>query len=264
MVLVWPGGIPILMFSFRRSAFLLALTVSASLGTQAPALLAQASSSQSVPSAPAPQTQQTPQTTGPLTVQARLKARREQRRATAIKEVYSHLYEAYFGTGYLRFTPGSALQRVNEYAWNVGVTRYYSERFGVTVDGRGSYGAAFIGPNAYSDTAVFKPSISQYAAMIGPTYRFLLNPRYSVSGRILAGGNFGNFSGDLGTFKPSGLGLWSDGASVAISASVPVEYNLTPEVGVRVAPEYFLTNFGSTIQNNLGFTAGIVVRWGKQ
>jgi hypothetical protein len=264
MVLVWPGGIPILMYSFRRSALLLVLTVSTSLAVQAPELLAQSSSSQPAPSAPAPQTQQTPQTTGPLTVQARLKARREQRRAAAIREVYSHLYEAYFGTGYLRFTPGAALQRVNEYDWNVGVTRYYSERFGVTVDGRGTYGSAFIGPNAYSNTAIFKPSISQYAALIGPTYRFLLNPRYSVSARILAGGDFGNFSGDLGSFKPTGLGLWPDGASVAISASVPVEYNVTPNVGLRVAPEYFLTSFGSTIQNNLGFTGGIVVRWGKQ
>jgi hypothetical protein len=264
MVLVWPGGIPILMFSFRRSAFLLVFTVSASLGMQAPKLLAQASSSPPASSAPAPQTQQTPQTSGPLTVQARLKARREQRRVAAINEVYSHLYEAYVGAGYLRFTPGSALQRVNEYSWNVGVTRYFDQRLGVTVDGRGAYGSAFIGPNAYSNTAIFKPAISQYAAMIGPTYRFLLNPRYSVSGRILAGGDFGNFSGDLGSFKPTGLGLWPDGASVAISASIPVEYNVSPELGLRIAPEYFLTDFGSTIQNNLGFTGGIVVRWGKQ
>jgi len=260
MVLVWPGGIPILMFSFRRSAFLLILTVSTSLGIQAPELRAQASSSQAPATAPQPASQ----TTGPLTVQARLKARREQRRAAAIHDVYSHLYEAYVGTGYLRFTPGDALQRVNEYSWNVGVTRYYSERFGVTIDGRGTYGSAYIGPNAYSNTAVFKPSISQYAAMAGPTYRFLTEPRYSVSGRVLAGVDFGNFSGDLGSFTPAGLGLYSNGVGAAVSASVPVEYNVSPEIGVRLAPEYFLTSFGSTIQNNLGFTAGVVVRWGKQ
>jgi hypothetical protein len=33
---------------------------------------------------------------------------------------------------------------------------------------------------------------------------------------------------------------------------------------VRVTPEYVMTNFGSTIQNNLGFTAGIVIRFGKR
>jgi hypothetical protein len=265
------------MFSFRRSALLLALTVSASLALQVPAALAQASSSQQ-PAQPAdaPQAssqagpQAAPQTTGPLTVQARLKARREQRRAAAIHDVYSHLYEVYVGAGYLRFTPGNGavagqgLQKVNEYAWNVGATRYYSQRLGVKLDGRGYYGSAFIGPNAATNTAIFKPAISQYTAMAGPTYRFLTEPRYSVSGRILAGGAFGNFSGDLGRFTPASLGLYSNGASVAISASVPVEYNLSPGIGLRVAPEYVLTNFGSTIQNNVGFTGGVVVRWGKQ
>jgi hypothetical protein len=199
-----------------------------------------------------------------LTVQARLKARREQRRAAAIHDVYSHLYEGYVGAGYLRFTPGQSLQRVNEYSWDVGLTRYYSERLGVTIDGRGTYGSAYIGPNAASNTAVYKPAISQYSAMIGPTYRFLLEPKYSISARILAGGAYGYFSGDAHPFTPGSLGLYSDGAGAAVSASIPVEYNFSPAIGFRIAPEYFLTNFGSTVQNNLGFTGSIVYRWGKQ
>jgi hypothetical protein len=244
------------MFSFRRSVLLLALTVSINLGAHAQ----DASSQSAQPAAPAA----APQTTGPLTVQARLKARREQRRAAAIHDVYTHLYEAYVGAGYLRFTPGDALQRVNEYSWDVGVSRYFNERLGVTIDGRGIYGSAYIGPNAASNTAVYKPAVSQYAAMIGPTYRFLLEPKYSISGRILAGGAYGNFSGDTHPFTPTSLGLYPNGAGAAVSASIPVEYNFSPGVGFRVAPEYFLTNFGSTIQNSLGFTGGVVVRWGKQ
>ena len=258
------------MFSSRRSLVLLVLLSFASVGLCASELQAQASSSQPAPQAQAQQPAAAPQTSGPLTVQARLKARREQRRATAIHDVYTHLYDAYVGMGYMRFTPGNGtvsgqgLQKVNEYAWDVGVSRYYSERFGVTVDGRGFYGSAYIGPNLYSNTHIFKPAISQYFGMIGPTYRFLLEPKYSVSGRILAGGGYGNFSGDLGSFTPAGLGLYPDGASVAINAAVPVEYNVSPELGLRVAPEYTLTNFGSTIQNNLGVSASIVIRWGKQ
>ena len=50
--------------------------------------------------------------------------------------------------GYLRFTPGDSLQRVNEYNWNAGVTRYFNERLGVTIDGRGYYGTPFIEPQA--------------------------------------------------------------------------------------------------------------------
>src|SRR5271163_3669293 len=139
------------MFSLNRSARFLIFSVSLALSAQAPTLLAQASSS-SQPAPPPPAAQQAPATQGPLTVQARLKARREQRRAAAIHDIYSHLYEAYVGTGYMRFTPGpgvpgdGGLQRMNEWSWNVGVTRYYSERLGVTIDGRGIYGSAYVGP----------------------------------------------------------------------------------------------------------------------
>jgi hypothetical protein len=43
-----------------------------------------------------------------------------------------------------------------------------------------------------------------------------------------------------------------------------VEYNLTPNIGLRLAPEYFLTGFNSTQQNGLGFTSGLVYRFGKK
>jgi len=256
------------MFSYRRFVLLLVLGAFASHGMRA-----QSSSSQ--PEKPAASAPASTPTSGSLSVQARLRARREARRVAAIHDVYSHLYEAYVGGGYLRFHPGdgivptdgqprTGLQRVNEYSWNVGVTRYFNEKLGVTIDGRGTYGTTFIGPNPNISSADTNPSISQYAGMIGPTYRFLLHPKYSVSGRVLAGAAYGKFSGDLGASTPAEAGLYSNGSSIAISASVPVEYNVSPGLGVRVAPEYFLTNFGSTTQNSLGFTAGIVIRWGKQ
>ena len=43
-----------------------------------------------------------------------------------------------------------------------------------------------------------------------------------------------------------------------------VQQSFSPAVGFRVAPEYLLTNFGSSIQNNRGFTGGVVIRWGRQ
>src|ERR1700729_3791352 len=143
------------MFSLNRSILLPALIVSLGLGAQTSLLRAQASSSAPAPAAPAPQP---PRRTGPLTVRARLKARREQRRAQAIHDVYSHLYEVYVGAGYLRFFPGpgipsqngepqKGLQRMTEYNWNVGVTRYFNEKLGVTVDARGIYGSAYVGNN---------------------------------------------------------------------------------------------------------------------
>jgi len=248
------------MYSFRRLALLLALGLPV-----LPILQAQSSSSSSNPAPPdqqAPAAAQTqPQTQPQISVQARIKARREQRRAAAIHEVYDHLYEGYVGAGYLRFTPGATLQRVNEYDWNVGFTRYFSERMGVTVDGRGYYGTPFIEPNL---TGITKPAISQYAALLGPTYRFYMQPKYSISGRVMGGYARGNFTGDTNGFGSALLGLYPDGSTFAASASIFVEYNLAPNLGVRVAPEYYLTGFGSTLQNSLGYTCGIVYRFGKQ
>jgi|HubBroStandDraft_1064217.scaffolds.fasta_scaffold60828_2 hypothetical protein len=252
------------MYSFRRLALLLALASSA-----IPVLQAQSSSTSSTP---APQEQQAPTTAQPQTqpqisVQARIKARREQRRAAAIHEVYDHLYEVYVGAGYLRFTPGASLQRVNEYDWNTGFTRYFNERLGVTADGRGYYGTPFIEPQQGTPPAgsvrLDKPAISQYAALIGPTYRFYLQPKYSISGRVLGGYTYGNFTGDTNGFGTLGV-LYPDASTFAASASVFIEYNLAPNLGFRVAPEYYLTGFGSTEQNNLGYNIGIVVRFGKQ
>jgi hypothetical protein len=254
------------MYSFRRVALLLALASAAIFQVQA-----QSSTSSSNP-APAdqqtaPAAQPQAQTPSQLSVQARIRARREKRRADAIHEAYGHLYEGYVGAGYLRFTPGPILQRVNEYNWDAGFTRYFNERLGVTIDGRGYYGTPFIEPQEGDPPAgsvrLDKPAISQYAALIGPTYRFYLQPKYSVSGRVMAGYAQGNFTGDTNGFGTLGV-LYPDGSTFAASASIFVEYNLTPNLGFRVAPEYYATGFGSTIQNNLGYTIGLVVRVGKQ
>jgi len=204
---------------------------------------------------------------GQLSVQARIRARRAQRRAAAIHETYDHLYEAYAGGGYQRFRLPSPLQRANEESWNLGFARYYNSRLGVAVDGSGTYGTAFIEPSEnVADPAITHPAIVQYAALIGPTYRFYLQPKYSVSGRVLGGFAFGDFSGDTGgnTGLSTLLHLYPDGYTFAASASILGEYNLSPNIGLRLAPEYLLTGFGSSAQNSLGFTAGIAYRFGKQ
>ncbi len=252
------------MYSFRRIALLLALSIVA-----ATTALAQSSSSSSNPAAPgqAQAGQSAELSPGQLSVQARIKARRAQRRAAAIHDAYSHRYEVYTGMGLLRFEPGATLERAWAYAWNIGATRYFDERLGVTVDGRGYYATAYTGIDFLGGTNPFpNPAISQYAVLAGPTYRFYVQPKYSVSGRVLGGFEKGNFSGDTNHNEADALalGLWPDGFVFAGSASIPVEYNLTPNIGLRVAPEYYFTGFGSTIQASRGFTTGIVYRFGKQ
>jgi len=252
------------MFSYCRTAALVLLAVSATVGAQAQS----SSSSQEPAQQPAATEPSKPALSGAASVQARVRARRAQRRAAAIHDVYDHGYEVYFGGGYLRFTPGpgaagstGGLQRVNEYLWDVGVTRYFTQNLGVTVDGRGNFGTAYLGNNQYS---LVKPKISEYMGMVGPTYRFIKDPKFSVSGRVLVGGAFGNFLSDANGYTAAETGLYPDGGGLAVSAGLPVEYNVSPALGVRVTPEYVMTNFGSTIQNNLGFTAGVVIRFGKR
>jgi hypothetical protein len=230
-------------------------------------LQAESSSSSTNPATPAQdQAQQSAaQDQGQMSVQARIRARREQRRAAAIHDAYGHLYDIYAGEGYMRFRLPSPLMRVNENMWNAGVTRYYSERLGVTLDARGIYGTAFIEPVEDPNfNYITKPAISQYAVMIGPTYRFYMQPRYSISGRVMGGVALGDFTGDTNGNGDLGGLLYPDGATFAANASIIGEYNLSPNLGFRLAPEYTLTGFGSSTQNSLGYTLGLVYRFGKQ
>jgi hypothetical protein len=246
------------MSSFRRIACALALGLTAAHLAFAQA----ASSSSNPPVAPSPQTaQDQTQNQGSVSVQARIRARREQRRQQAIREVYSHLYEANADMGYLRFIPGPNLQRVTMYSWDTAVTRFYNRRLGATIDGRGHYGTPFVGLNFSSVT---RPAISMYTVMGGPTYRFYMQPRYSVAIRGMGGYAQGNFSGDTNGFGGKTLGLYPDGGTFAGSAAIIGEYNVSPSIGLRLAPEYFFTGFNSTVQYSRGFTAGFVFRFGKQ
>jgi len=214
----------------------------------------------------------TGETQGQISVQERIRQRREQRRATAIHDAYDHRWESYADMGYLRFTPGPSRQRLTFYAWETGVTRFSSERLGYTLDGRGYIGNAYVGITSLSNgNTNTRPQVSMYNLLFGPIYRFYLQPKYSVSGRVLGGWAYGNFSGDTGGEGSlcTGAGntnclLYPTGNTYAASATVIGEYNLTPNIGFKLAPEYFLTGFGSTVQASRGFTAGIVYRFGKQ
>lgn len=247
---------------FRCVALLLALGLPA-----LHVLQAQDSSSSSTPAAQDQTQQQSSETQGQLSVQARIRARREQRRAQAIRDTYSHLFEAYLGSGYLRTTPGPSLQKLTMYSWDAAITRYYSERLGVSIDGRGYYGTAFVGLN---ESSITRPAISQYDVLIGPTYRVRLGPRYSLGAYGKGGVAIGNFTGDTNGFgsipNPSGNGslLYASGATYAVNGGILGEVNLSPTLSLRMAGDYVGTGFGSTIQNGFGFHYGFVYRFGKQ
>jgi hypothetical protein len=258
------------MLSARRFALLLALAFTFSYP-----VLGQASSNSSgapaTPSATAPaqnQTQAQPaQSQQPVSVQERIRQRRLQRRAQAIHDAYTQRYESWFGMGYLRFTPGPNVQRTTYYGWEAGLTRYQTQRLGYSVDGRGYSGIAYVGLNPFNIT---RPKVSTYTVMAGPTYRFLLEPRYSIAARVMGGWALGNFSGDTNGIGGQnigggvGLNLYPDGNTYAASAAVIGEVNVSPSVALRLAPEYMVTGFGSTTQYSRGFSGSLVYRFGKR
>jgi hypothetical protein len=137
--------------------------------------------------------------------------------AQAIRDTYSHTYEAFVGGGYQRLIPGATLQHLTMYSWDVALTRYFNERLGLTVDGRGYYGTAYVGLNS---TSVTRPAISHYDFLVGPTYRFYMRPKYSVAGRVMGGFGYANFSSDTNGFGTEPLGLYPDGMTYALAASI--------------------------------------------
>jgi hypothetical protein len=251
------------MVSFRRVVVLLAFLLPAvhvpaqdSTSSSTPTGQDQAQSQSTQDQQPA-----AAQNPGEVSVQARIKARRDQRRAQAIHDTYSHLFEVFTGGGYIRFTPGPNLQRLTMYSWDAAVTRYYGERFGVTLDGRGYYGTAYVGLN---ESSITRPAISQYGVLAGPTYRLRMRPRYSISAHALGGITMSDFSGDTGPFGTAVLGLYPDSTTYALNGGIIGEANLSPTLSLRLGGDYFGTGFGSSYQSSFGFTYGFVYRFGKQ
>jgi hypothetical protein len=241
-------------------------------------LRAQDSSSQQQPAAqqttqqtPPPNMQETPskneQQQRALVLreaQARVNARRQERIRQIIKDTYSHKYEVYFGGGYLRFTPGASLQRMNEKGWNVGMVDYLHGKLGVAADFRGYYGTAFTGLHVNGVNEAYSPSISQYTFLAGPQYRFFEGQHWGWTAQVLAGAGHGNFATGTGGLGSTPVGLWNDGTVLNVSAGASVDYNLGPALALRLTPNALFTNYGSTFQRNLGFNVGVLYRFGHQ
>lgn len=191
----------------------------------------------------------------------RVHERHEVRIQQIIKDTYSHQYEIYFGGGYLRFHPGPGLQKNSEANWNAGFSDYFHGRLGATVDFRGYYGTAFVGINQYQ---VFKPSISQYTFMAGPTYRFFEGQHWGWNAYVLAGAGHGNFDTNTGGLPGSFIGVYPNSTTFNVSPGATVVYNLGPALAVRLSSAYLVSHYGGEFQQNLGYNMGIVYRFGRQ
>ncbi len=224
--------------------------------------------------------------------QARVRARREQRTQAAIQDTYSHKYEIYFGYTYLHIRPGHFLQHANENGWNVGVTRMFSQKLGVSADLRGYYKNVYVGnvryqipdgtdPNTMrpiftSVQGMYQPFISNYSVMVGPQYYVRRRKNYAIGAQVLAGATYNLFDANSAGLPGRYVGLYENGARFTAAAAVPVDLNLGPGLAFRIAPDYNLTTWkydfglttghisGTDLQHNLGFTMVLNYRFGRQ
>lgn len=189
-------------------------------------------------------------------------ANRKARIAREIKDTYTHRWEVGGGGGFIRFRSGETLQKNSEIAFWTNTTYFLNPKLGITGEIRGGFGNAKVGNNTFGIN--FSPQISEYPFMGGVTYRLRATEKTAISAFALGGVAIGKFDGDTKGIPAASLGLWPSTSRPAFSIGANFDYNLYPNIAIRIAPSYLGTTFGSTIQNNVGFEMGVVYRFGRQ
>lgn len=200
-------------------------------------------------------------------------ANRKARIARTIEATYSHRYEVAGGGGYLRFRSGEYLQKNNEVTFFMTGTYFLNPKLGIIGDVRGMYGNAKIG-NSSPNFLPFKPQISEYPFMGGVAYRVYAKEKVALMLTGEAGAALGKFDGDTKGLPSSALGLWQSATRPAISLGANFDYNLYPNIAMRISPTWVGTFYQlspqdpapqphGSFQSNLGFNIGVVYRFGK-
>ena len=189
-------------------------------------------------------------------------ASRQARIQRTIDETYSHRWELFGGGGYLRWRSGQYTKKNNEVSWATSASYYLNPKLAIVGDARGSFGDAHAIIN--NTFGVYRPQINEYFFQGGANYRFYRKEKVAVSVQALGGTAWGIFSGGAKGLSGTQLGLWPDGFKPSFSVGINADYNIFPDLAFRFAPTYQGTTFGGTVQNNIGFNAGVIYRFGKQ
>ncbi len=190
-------------------------------------------------------------------------ASRQARIQRTIENTYAHPWEVEGGGGYLRWTSGQNTQKNNEISWLAGANYYLTPKLAIVGNAQGSFGRAH--PIRFNPAvaAIPNPQINEYFFTGGVNYRFYAKERIALSAQGTGGIAWGIFSsGSPYTYSSQQIGLWQDGTRPAFSFALNADYNFYPNLAFRISPTYIGTTFGGQVQNNVGFNAGIVYRFG--
>ena len=192
-------------------------------------------------------------------------ASRQARIQRTIEDTYSHQWEAFGGGGYLRWRSGPYTQKNNEISWAAGTSYFLNPKLSIVGEAQGSFGHAKplrFNPNV---APIPNPQINEYFFTGGANYRFYAKEKVAVSVQGTGGIAWGIFSsGSPQSYYGPDIGLWQDGIRPAFTFSVNADYNVYPNLAVRIAPTYVGSTFGGQVQNNLGLNMGVVYRFGKR
>jgi hypothetical protein len=206
-------------------------------------------------------------------------ASRQARIQRTIEDTYSHRWEVFGGGGMLRFRNGETLKDSNQVTWATSVNYFLNTKLYVTGHASGAFGYANIINSPYN---IPKAQINEYFFMGGAGYRFYGTEKVAVSADATGGTAWGIFSGGAKGHAGTDLGIWQDGIRPAFSVGVNLDYNIYPNLAFRITPTYVGTTFNSVtnvtnpltgvivssttssaFQNNVGFNAGILYRFGR-
>lgn len=209
---------------------------------------------------------QTPEQTQELrrNYESRRQLTRQRREAELMTETYSHRWEIYGGGQYMRFRPGPDLHNSGMGGWTLGLTRYFTPRFGISADARGYYGSNSLGPVNGGGYNTYNAKFSVFPFTIGPQYRFYSNTKWTISGVVQGGAVYGYFDAHTNGIPPQLVGFYHAGITGGGIASLNVDYNLSPGLALRIAPNVLFDHFDGNFDHNQGFLMGIVYRFGKQ
>jgi hypothetical protein len=192
-------------------------------------------------------------------------ANRKARIARTIAETYSHRWEAAGGGGYERFRSGQFQQRDNQVTFWASTTYQFTPKVGVIGEVRGGYGSAKLTQPLPCTTCFlgFKPQISDYSFMAGPSYRFIRKEKFAATVFAEGGVGIGKFDGASKGFTSADIGVWNATSAANFTAGVNLDYNLYPNLAFRVTPNYLGSTYAGTLQNNKGINLGVVYRFGQ-
>lgn len=192
-------------------------------------------------------------------------ASRQARIQRTIEDTYSHRWEVFGGGGFLRWRSGESTQKNNEVSWAAGTSYFLSPKLSIIGEAQGSFGRAKPLPFNSAYTLPGNPQINEYFFTGGANYRFYAKEKLALSAQGTGGIAWGIFSsGSPYSYSASQIGLWNDGSRPAFTVSVNADYNFYPNLAFRFAPTYVGTTFGGQVQNNVGFNAGVVYRFGSR